>query len=80
MAPMKTVSVSAAQDMLPELLRSETITFVTRKGAPAGYIVPYERMQAIAETMEILANPKAMRATREADNPSVRWVPLEAIK
>jgi len=60
-----TVSVTDAQAQLPRLLKelgkTGSVT-VQRHGEVAAFIVSPERMQAIVETMEILANPDAMKA------------------
>ena len=40
---------------------------ITRHDQPVAYVIGAERLSAIAETMEILANPDAMKALREAE-------------
>ncbi len=38
---------------------------ITKQGKAVAVLISIERMEAIAETMEILADPKAMKAIRE---------------
>lgn len=60
-----TVTTTEAQAKLPRLLkelsRRKSIT-ITNHGRIAGFLVSKDRMEAIIETMEILANPQAMKA------------------
>ena len=62
-----TVSTTEAQANLPRLLRQlprqKSLT-ITNHGRIAGFLVSKDRMEAIIETMEILANPEAMKAIR----------------
>jgi len=65
-----TYQVKEAQRQLPKLLRkaeSGVIPTIWRRNKAVAHIVSAERMSAIAETMEILANPKAMKAIRDAE-------------
>jgi PHD/YefM family antitoxin component YafN of YafNO toxin-antitoxin module len=63
-----TVTTTEAQANLPRLLKllqkQKTLT-ITNHGRIAGFLVSKERMEAIIETMEILANPTAMKAIRD---------------
>jgi prevent-host-death family protein len=60
-----TVSVSQGQNNFPALVkaaeRGQVVT-VTRHDDPVACVISHERMSAIVETLEILANPAAMRA------------------
>ncbi|MCZ7636295.1 MAG: type II toxin-antitoxin system Phd/YefM family antitoxin [Verrucomicrobia bacterium] len=60
-----TVTTTEAQANLPRLLRQlpakKSLT-ITSHGRIAGFLVSKDRMEAIIETMEILANPEAMKA------------------
>ena len=62
-----TVTTTEAQANLPRLLKQlpakKSLT-ITNHGRIAGFLVSKDRMEAIIETMEILANPKAMKAIR----------------
>lgn len=51
---------------------------VTDHGRPVAYIVPAERMEALAETLEILGNADAMRWIRDAEAGRLTWHNLDA--
>ena len=63
-----TVTTTDAQANLPRLLRQlprqKSLT-ITNHGRIAVFLVSKDRMEAIIETMEVLANPKAMKAIRD---------------
>lgn len=63
-----TVNVTEAQAQFPKLLRElkdKGAITVERRGKVAAFVVSPERMEAIVETMELLANPAAMQAVRD---------------
>jgi prevent-host-death family protein len=63
-----TVSISEGQDSFPALIRAAekgSVVTVTRHDAPVAYVMGYERMTALAETLEIMGNPAAMAAIEE---------------
>jgi prevent-host-death family protein len=63
-----TVSSSEGQDSFPALIRAAekgSVVTVTRHDAPVAYVMGYERMTALAETLEIMGNPAAMAAIEE---------------
>jgi antitoxin YefM len=41
------------------------VVTITRHSEPVACVMSYERLSAIAETMEILADPAAMKAIRD---------------
>ena len=43
------------------------------------FIVPRERMEALLETMEIMANPAAMRAIRRDQSGKGKYLPLSVL-
>jgi antitoxin YefM len=78
-----TYSVTEAQAALPRLLREATATerpvAITRRDETVAFIVPRERMEAILETMELLANPDAMAAIRADREGKGVYYPLEIL-
>lgn len=60
-----TVTTTEAQANLPRLLRElprrKSLT-ITNHGRIAGFLISKDRMEAMIETMGILANSKAMKA------------------
>ncbi len=66
-----TVTTTEAQATLPRLLKQLPTTkavTITNHGRIAGFLVSKERMEAIIETMEILANPEAMKAISDFES------------
>jgi PHD/YefM family antitoxin component YafN of YafNO toxin-antitoxin module len=70
-----TVTTTEAQATLPRLLKQlpkqKSVT-ITNHGRIAGFLVSKERMEAIIETMEILANPIAMQAIRDYEAGAIK--------
>ena len=63
-----TVTTTEAQAQLPRLLKQlpkQHALTITNHGRIAGFLISKDRMEAIIETMEILANPTAMKTIRD---------------
>jgi antitoxin YefM len=69
----RTYSVRQAQAQLPRLLRSRQTITICRRDEPISYLVPKERWEAIAETLDLLSNPKAMKVLRAARAGKLRY-------
>ncbi len=76
-----TYSVTEAQAGLPSLLKKaqNDLVVITRREKPVAYLVSAERMAAIAETLEIMADPAAMTAVRNARRGKGIYVSLAAL-
>ena len=74
-----TVSVTQAQAQLPRLLRSKETIAVQRHEETVAYLVPKERMEALVETLEILANPEAMKAIQLDRQGKGKYLPLSVL-
>ena len=60
-----TVSISEGQNNFPALIKAAEkgrVVTVTRHDEPVACVIAYERMSAVAETLEIMGNPAAMQA------------------
>ena len=60
-----TVSVSEGQNNFPALIRAAEagrVVTVTRHDEPVACVMSYERMAAVAETLELMANPELVKA------------------
>jgi len=73
-----TYSITEAQARFPAVVREsrDTTVTITRRDEVVGYLLSPEKMEAIIETMEILANPKAMRAIRDYEKGLTKFHPL----
>lgn len=78
-----TYSVSHAQAQLPRLVKEvceESATYGIRvHDEVKAYLVGRERMEAIMETLETLANPKAVEAIRSYEAGVSGMQPLDAL-
>lgn len=61
-----TVSISKAQATLPAIVRADRVVGIARHNEVRGFYVPRERFEAILETLELLSDPKAVKALRAA--------------
>ncbi len=52
---------------------------ITRHDQTVAYVISRERMEAIVETMEILANPRTMAVLRTYEAGKTRFRPVEAL-
>jgi PHD/YefM family antitoxin component YafN of YafNO toxin-antitoxin module len=76
-----TYSVTDAQTNLPRLLKDAAhhSIAIRRRDETVAYLVSRERMEAIAETLEILANPRAMDAIRAHQSGKMKFFPLSVL-
>ncbi len=76
-----TYNVARAQANFTRLLKlaEDQPIAITRHDETVAYLLSAERMNAIAETLEIMANPEAMRAIRQHQAGKTKFVPLSAL-
>lgn len=72
-----TLNVTEAQAQFPRLARGSEVVAVQRRGKVCAFVVPRERFEEMLETLEILGNPEALRAVRDAESGRVQPVPLK---
>ena len=83
MARHSTYSVTQAQSQLPRLLRqaeSGALVGIARRDETVAYLLSRDHLEALVETMEILANPRAQKAIAEHRAGRTRFVPLSALE
>ncbi len=68
-----TYTIAEAQASLPRLCRSRRRFVIARRDKPVYVAMPIEDFDAVLETMELLANPKAMKALRAAKTGKVKY-------
>jgi prevent-host-death family protein len=77
-----TYSVTEAQTQLPRLIRQaekgEPVR-IRRRNETVAYLVSRERMEAIVETIELLADPAAMKAIAAHRAGKTKLVPLSTL-
>lgn len=77
-----TYSVSQAQSALPRLVREAEggeLVAIARRDETVAYLVSREHLEAIVETMEMLANPRARKAIADHRAGRTRFLPLSAL-
>jgi PHD/YefM family antitoxin component YafN of YafNO toxin-antitoxin module len=77
-----TYSITAAQGQLPRLVREAEqgrLIAIRRRDETVAYLVSQEQLDAIIETMELLANPEARTAIEDHRAGRTRFVPLSEI-
>ena len=76
-----TYSITEAQAKFPALVReaAEHPVVITRRDKVVGYLLSPERFEALLETMEILANPEAMKAIRDAEEGKTKYHPISIL-
>lgn len=75
-------TIKEAQKNLSAVVRQAErgrLTTLTRHRKPVAHVISAERLAAIAETMEILADPKAMKAIRAAESGKGKTYPASAL-
>ena len=72
----KTIPITEARAKLPQIVKAADQrlerTVVTSNGKPVAIIMSYDEFQAWEETLEILGDPEAVKALREADKELAR--------
>ena len=77
-----TYTVTAAQSQLPRLIREAEKgrpIAISRRDQTVAYILSEEWLEAIVETMELLANPLARKAIAAHRAGKTRFLPLSAL-
>jgi len=69
--------VTKAQSGLPKLCRSKKPVLITIHHSPMSVLLPIEEYEALMETMDVLANPKAMPALRAAKAGKLKYQKLD---
>jgi PHD/YefM family antitoxin component YafN of YafNO toxin-antitoxin module len=77
-----TYSVTEAQAQLLKLARFKEadLVTITRHDKPVAALIKWERLEAILETIELLADPEAMKHIRQAKDGQGRFFSLREIQ
>jgi PHD/YefM family antitoxin component YafN of YafNO toxin-antitoxin module len=76
-----TYSVAKAQANFTRILKEaeKNLISITRHDETVAFILSRERMDAIVETLEVMANPDAMKAIREHQAGKTRFLPVSVL-
>jgi len=77
-----TYSISEAQARFPAVVKEAAYSpiAITRRDHVVGYLISTERMGAILETLEIMANPAAMQTIESAESGQTRYRSLDDLE
>jgi prevent-host-death family protein len=76
-ATERTLTVSKAQAGLPRLCNSGQSYLITNRDRPTAVLLPIADYEALIETMDLLANPKAMACLRAAKAGKLTYKALD---
>ena len=71
------MTVTQAQSDLPKLCRQGRRILITKRDKPVSVLLPMDDYEAMMETMDLLADPKAMRILRAAKAGKVKYRRLD---
>ena len=74
-----TFDIAEAQVRLPKLVHTKQTVTLRQDDETVAFLVPRERMEALLETMEIMANPEAMKAIRRDQSGKGKYLPLSVL-
>ena len=74
-----TFDIAEAQARLPKLAHGKQTVSLHEKNETVAFLVPRDRMEALLETMEILANPAARKAMRRDQSGKGKYLPLSVL-
>ena len=77
-----TMEISQARRDLPKAVRGlkkSGSLAISNRGRTVAYLISRDRVEAMLETMEVLGNPKAMKAITTARAGKVKYKPIEAL-
>jgi antitoxin YefM len=77
-----TYSITEGQAHFPKMVKEVQagyIATITKRDETVAYVIGKERMSALIETMEILANSAAMKAIRDNEAGKLKFVEIEDI-
>ena len=77
-----TYTITEAQARLPQLVRESAggaAVAITRHGETEAYLISKDRLDGVLETLEILANPDAMKAIARDRKGQTKFHSLDAL-
>ena len=78
-----TYSVAQAQSQLPRLIKQAEkghAVAIRRRNETVAFLLSRERMEAIVETLEVLANPDAVKAIAAHRSGRMRLAPVSVLE
>lgn len=69
------ITISELQSQAPRCVRraeKEGAVSIARHGRTVAFLISRDRMEAMIETLEIMANPEAMKAIRDYEKGNIK--------
>lgn len=79
---IETLEIAKAGRDLPKVVRGlkkSGSLAISNRGRTVAYLISRDRVEAMLETMEIMGNPKAMKAIRDFEAGKTKFAPVEVL-
>ena len=79
---IETMEIAKAKRDLPRIVRGlkkSGSLAISNHGRTVAYLISRDRVEAMLETLEIMSNPKAMKAIRDFEAGKIKFKPVEAL-
>jgi PHD/YefM family antitoxin component YafN of YafNO toxin-antitoxin module len=79
---IETLEIAQAGRNLPKVVRGlkkSGSLAISNRGRTVAYLISRDRVEAMLETMEIMGNPKAMKAIRDFEAGKTKFEPVEVL-
>jgi PHD/YefM family antitoxin component YafN of YafNO toxin-antitoxin module len=79
---IETMEIAKATRDLPRIVRGLKKTgslAISNRGRTVAYLISRDRVEAMLETLEVLGNPKAMKAIRDFEAGKTKFRPVEVL-
>lgn len=79
---IETLEITKAGRDLPKVVRGlkkSGSLAISNRGRTVAYLISRDRVEAMLETMEIMGNPKAMKAIRDFEAGKIKFEPVKVL-
>jgi PHD/YefM family antitoxin component YafN of YafNO toxin-antitoxin module len=79
---IETLEIATAGRDLPKVVRGlkkSGSLAISNRGRTVAYLISSDRVEAMLETMEIMGNPKAMKAIRDFEAGKTKFEPVKVL-
>ena len=79
---IETMEIARAKRDLPRIVRGLKTSgslAISNRGRTVAYLISRDRLEAMLETLEILGNPKTMKAIRDFEAGKTKFKPVESL-
>lgn len=79
---IETMEIAKAKRDLPGIVRGlkkSGSLAISNRGRTVAYLISRDRVEAMLETLEIMGNPKAMKAIRDYEAGKTKFYPVEVL-